>query len=124
MHHLTLIISHVFLILSLVVLARTATDLSGMLILAPIILGPFIINTILAHVLTTVVATRILFAASLLFIAWAAFVYVQAFILYPDAQSGIALLFIGIWAFPIMAVLQIVAVVLHRRARRQAQAVA
>jgi hypothetical protein len=116
MRQLNLIISYGFLAVALLVLSRKGTDLLGVVMFTPIILGPFLINTVLAHLLRTVAAARVLFIASLLFIAWASFVFVQAFILHPDAQSAIALLFIGIWAFPVMAVLQAAAFVLHRRA--------
>ncbi|MDZ4848888.1 MAG: hypothetical protein SGI77_06315, partial [Pirellulaceae bacterium] len=50
------------------------------------------------------VSTGRAFISSVIYLAWTVFVLVTAFLIYPDPQSGIALLFIPIYSLPVMAI--------------------
>ncbi|MBK1834112.1 hypothetical protein [Roseibacillus ishigakijimensis] len=57
----------------------------------------------------------LLTVGSLLYGGWFAFVYLSAFHWHLDAQSSIALLFVGIYSLPIMIPIWLVSATVHRR---------
>ena len=59
-------------------------------------------------------AQRILRLASSLYAAWFALVLTDAFLLHPDARSGIALFLIGFWSLPVLLPLCLIAWVKRR----------
>lgn len=87
----------------------------GGLFFVPFAFGPLAVTIGLAFALRSTVAQYLLTVSSVLYGVWFAFVYTQAVYVNPDPQSPIAFLFIGIYAFPVLALFWITAAVAHWR---------
>ena len=75
----------------------------------PFALGPLLLPMILAPHCPAPTAQRLLTIASILYAVWFTFVFINAFLLHPDPQSGIALLFIGVCSLPVLLPLCVIA---------------
>jgi hypothetical protein len=104
-----------FLAVVIITLTSISSGLLGVLFFTSFVLGPFIINVFLSHVINDLKSSVILFSSSVMYIIWTIYVYVSAFYIHPDPQSPIALLFIGIYAVPVMTIFQIVAYRMNKR---------
>lgn len=91
---------------------KGATFLSGLLFF-PFALGPLVVTVILSFVLRSRPAQAVLTVSSLLYGGWFGYAYADIFYLNPDPQSAIAILFIGIFAVPVLVIFWIAAFVLE-----------
>lgn len=87
----------------------------GGLFFVPFAFGPLAVTIALAFVFRSTLAQYLLVVSSVMYGVWFAFVYAQAVFLNPDPQSPIAFLFVGIYAFPVLAIFWIAAAVAHWR---------
>ncbi len=76
----------------------------GALFFIPFVMYPHAITHIVLHRVKTKAAQIILMIALISYFAWFTFIYINVFYLFLDAQSAIALLFVGIYATPIMLI--------------------
>ena len=60
----------------------------------------------------------------LAYVSWFFFVYIDVFYLHPDAQSPIALLFVGLVSLPVMIPVWVGAFAFERRAKFKGEKVA
>jgi hypothetical protein len=99
------IVAIVLWIIGLTMLITKASSLIGALYFVPFTLGPLALTHVGIVRATSTRAQTILLIAMLAYFAWLAFVYVDAFYIHPDPQSPIALLFVGVYALPVLALL-------------------
>jgi hypothetical protein len=92
-----------------------ASDWRRTLSILPFSLGPLIPTIALSLMLKGRRAQVTLAMSSACYGAWFAFVYHDLFYAHPDPQSPIALLFVGIYAIPAMAIFWAIAVLLRDR---------
>lgn len=91
------------------VLCYQATPIMGGLFFVPFVLGPHAVTHIGVWLAKTKKAQSILMFALFAYAAWFGFVYTDVFYLHPDTQSPIALLFVGVYALPVLVPLWAVA---------------
>ena len=73
------------------------------LYLVPFVFGPLFVSLVLAIVWRARRKSQLpLTVSSVLYLLWFAYVYRDVFYGHPDAQSPIALLFVGVYALPVM----------------------
>lgn len=86
------------------------------LLFIPFVLGPLLINLSQTSYWLSKGSQAVLMTATIAYAIWFAYVYSMAIIWGTDAQSPIALLFIGVFSLPVMVPLWIVAGILNWRA--------
>jgi hypothetical protein len=91
--------------------------LGGALFFFPFTMFPFVVAGILAWRWRTTAGLALLLAASLGYLAWFAFVFVDVTQVHPDPQGAIAFLFVGIYALPALALLWAFGAILEWRGR-------
>ena len=91
-----------FFILGSVLLLMESSSIAGVFIFAPISLWPLMVSIIVAFRLSSMSSQIVLSVGSVLYAIWFGFVYMSAFHWHPDAQSAIALVFVGIYSLPVM----------------------
>lgn len=84
---------------------------------APFTLLPFAVSAVLAVRWRTAAGQSVLLAATLAYVAWFAFVYVDVHYLHPDPQGPIAFLCLGVVAAPVLVMFWAVGWILERRRR-------
>lgn len=94
-------------------LCSHADPFSAGLFFVPFAFGPLAVTIGLALACRSTFAQVLLTVSSVLYGAWFAYVYVQAFFVHPDPQSPIAFLFVGICAVPVLVVFWVAAAVAH-----------
>jgi hypothetical protein len=87
---------------SLMLCVQTAYFITG-LIFVPVVFGPVLLHLWFSRMWKSRYSDWILSAASLIFAVWFLFVYLDVFAFHPGPQSPVALLLIGIYALPILA---------------------
>ena len=75
----------------------------------PFALGPLLVTWGLGWLCGSRISGRLLLIATSLYSAWFGCIYLSAFRWRPDPQSGIAMLFVGVYSLPVMLPLWIVA---------------
>jgi hypothetical protein len=85
-----------------VALVRVSEPWYGMMVLIPFILGPHLVSHTMCFFVKSRRAAAILSFGMLAYLAWFFFVYVNAYYIELDAQSSIALLFVGLVSLPVM----------------------
>ncbi|KGI77089.1 hypothetical protein [Oleiagrimonas soli] len=88
------------------------------LFFVPFALGPLCITLFLAILFTDRRAERVLLMSTALYAAWFGYVYVDIFHWHADPQSAIGLLFVGVYALPVLLVFWIVAGRMQHTANR------
>jgi hypothetical protein len=96
---------------SIVTFAVTLTPAAILFI--PFMFGPQFVSLLLAYYMPNAKSQTTIFLSSLIYLAWTVFVLVSAYVVYPDAQSGIALIFIPIYSIPIMLFAWAIATMQH-----------
>ena len=114
------IISTVICVLGIVLLTLQSNSFSGVLFFLPFSLGPILLNVVFALSLNSKPAQITIISGSVLYSIWFAFIYLSAFHWYVDAQSGIALLFVGLYSLPVMFPLWIVAHSINTKNQKKA----
>ncbi len=109
------ITSATIVIIGFVLLVIKSSSLWGALFLIPFSLGPVLINMVFALALNSKRSQITLSIGSVIYAIWFGLVYLSAFYWHIDAQSSIALLFIGIYSLPIMILIWIVAHTLNKK---------
>lgn len=89
----------------------------------PFVMLPFVVNAVLLSRWRAFAGQSLLFAASLAYAAWVAFVFVDVRYVHPDPQGPIAFLFVGVFAAPVLIVLWLTGGALERRQRFAARLV-
>tara|TARA_A100000171_G_scaffold37536_1_gene36578 strand:+ start:292 stop:657 length:366 start_codon:yes stop_codon:yes gene_type:complete len=102
-----------------VVLARGSEPAHAFLFFVPFTLGPHAVSHALCFVLKSCGAAILLGIGMLAYVSWFFFVYIDAFYWNLDAQSAIALLFVGVVSLPVMIPVWAVALVLEGAAKRR-----
>lgn len=112
-----------FVVFSLVtyLIVFAPVGISGIFFLFPFTMIPFLVTASLALRWSTIVGQGILLVAAFAYTAWFAFVYVDAMYWHPDPQSGIAFLFVGLYAAPFLLLLWLVGFGLEFCLRRAKQ---
>jgi hypothetical protein len=87
----------------------------GALFFIPFAFGPLFLSLFLAFISPSSWCQIILTIGSILYAGWFFTVFLDAFYWHPDAQSPIALLFIGIYSLPVMIPIWIVSLVIRHR---------
>jgi hypothetical protein len=87
----------------------------GALFFVPFALGPLFVSLVIAATAPSRGCQIILAAGSVIYAAWFAFIFLDAFYWHVDPQSAIALVFIGIYSLPVMIPIWLSALVLRRR---------
>ena len=77
-------------------------------------LGPYIVNSIYSLFVKKISSGIVLLVLNFLYIFWASYIYHDAMVVHVDPQSAIALLFIGIYAFPVLLVFWILIFIWER----------
>ena len=95
-------VTGLLIVLGVVWLIRNTVGWQGVLYFTAFSLGPLLFNLVPAFLFRSRAAQGIILFASLAYAAWLIFVWYQAFVLHPDPQSPIALVFAGLYAMPIM----------------------
>ena len=103
------------LVVGTLVLMSTSEQLIGALFFVPFALGPLFVSLVIAVNSPYRSCQIILTVGSGLYSAWFGFVFLNAFYYHVDAQSSIALIFIGIFSLPIMIPIWLITLVLRRR---------
>ena len=85
--------------------AKSEPVIVGVLSFLPFTLGPHAVTHFGVLRAKSKRSQFILLLAMLSYMAWFVFLYVDIFYLNPDPQSPIALLFVGAYALPVLAVL-------------------
>ena len=94
--------------------SRSASFFSG-LYFVPFALGPLFVSLVFAGVLKAKKRSQVaLTIGSVLYGFWFAFAFLDIFYWHQDPQSGIALLFVGVYSLPGMAIVWIVTALLGR----------
>ena len=75
---------------------------------------PPIVAIFLARRLTKPIPLAIIAMTSLGYGVWFAYLYYNALYVHPDPQSGLFLLFVGIYAFPVLALLWTIAFIIEK----------
>lgn len=114
------LVTVVLLLLGLGWLIVKLPEWQGVLFFTAFCLGPLLMQLFPTFLCRTRPAQGILFVASLAYAAWLVFVWYEAFILHPDAQSPIALVFAGIYGLPVMLLFWIAAVTAEWVSRKKA----
>lgn len=105
---------------SCLALAIVSDPAYGFLFFVPFTLGPHAVSHGLCFVLNSRGAAVALCIGMLAYLAWFFYVYADAFYFNVDAQSGIALAFIGIFSLPVMVPVWLGAWALERAAIKKA----
>ena len=105
------------IVIGMVILMSISEPVLGAFIFVPFALGPLFVSLIVAAFSSCRSCQATLILGSVLYAAWFTFVYLSAFHWHPDAQSGIALLFIGVYSLPVMIPIWVVTLALRRRNR-------
>jgi hypothetical protein len=96
------VLTSVITLVGLILLLVQSRSLFGVLFLAPFSLGPLLVSIAFALICRTRPSQVTLSIGSILYGVWFGYVYLSAFHWHPDAQSAIALLFIGFYSLPLM----------------------
>ena len=91
----------------------------GAIILFPLSVFPHAINHILIGTFRSNKALAILMTAQIGFAFWFYYLYVWAFYISLDALSALALVIVGIYAFPVMLILWIGAKICENRSEKR-----
>ena len=75
---------------------------------------PPIVSIVLARRLMKPIPQMIVAMTSLGYGIWFAYLYYDAFYVHPDPQSGLLFVFVGIWAFPVVALLWTIAFIIEK----------
>ena len=95
------------------VLFSISKNAYALLFFLPLIFFPIIITCALSYKFKSTSSQLTLLLSQILFSAWVTYVYLDAFHWHPDAQSPIALAFIGPYSLPIMGAFWSVAFVIR-----------
>jgi hypothetical protein len=97
---------------TLMVCAQTAGYFSGLLA-APIVFAPLFLNFPFAKCWESRASDRVLTVSAICYGIWFLVVYLQAASLHPDPQSSVAILAVGFYAAPMLALFWIAAYLLR-----------
>lgn len=90
------------LFLVAVVLLFFQTSGGGILFFLPFTFFPMIVGLLLGAAAASRRSLWTLFVSNLLYFGWFFWVYLSAFYFHPDAQAGLAFLFVGLFSLPVM----------------------
>jgi hypothetical protein len=91
-------------VVSGITLALESTPLYAFLFFVPFALFPHGINHLLIYKLSSLCSQYILLLGQLMYFGWYIYIYIDTFYVNLDAQSGLVMLFVGIYSLPVMAV--------------------
>ncbi len=94
------ILTAFLLVVGIFILASNARDFGAVLLFVPFALGPLLVSLFLALFALRRACQITLIIGSVLYAAWFGYLYIGAFYLHPSPQSGIILLFIGVYSLP------------------------
>jgi len=107
-----------------VALASKSEPFFGFLFFVPFTLGPHAVSHALCFWLKSRGSAILLGIGMLAYVSWFFFVYIDAFSVHLDAQSSIALLFVGLVSLPVMIPVWVGAFAFERRAKFKGEKVA
>lgn len=113
------IIATAFWVIGILMLCAKSEPFFGALFFIPFSLGPQVITHIGISCAKSAKAQIILLVALLAYFAWFVLVYIAVFYILSDPQSPIVLVFVGIYAAPVMLLLWGAALWSEMKARRQ-----
>jgi hypothetical protein len=102
MKALTLTVTSLAIFAGVFLMGKEMDSVQGLLFFAPFVFGPLFITLILAVWCRGKLAECLLLVSTLLYFPWFLFIYMSVMHWHPDAQGGIAFLFVGIYSLPIM----------------------
>ena len=97
-----LVLCYLYWPLSIVLLAQHAKSFAGVVFFLIFTHSVHLINTVAAHRIREPLAQIPVAVAVVGYIGWSAYIYMQVFHWNTDPQSPIALLFIGVYAVPVV----------------------
>ncbi len=100
-----------------VALASNSEPFFGFLFFVPFTLGPHAVSHALCFLFKSRGSAILLGIGMLAYVSWFFFVYVDVFYVHPDAQSPIALLFVGLVSLPVMIPVWVGAFAFEQRAK-------
>ncbi|RYD26564.1 MAG: hypothetical protein EOP87_22560 [Verrucomicrobiaceae bacterium] len=109
MKPIVLSITTAALLSCIMALFRQVSDVAGLMFFLPFALGPLVVTWGLGWLCGSRISGWLLLASTARYSAWFGFIYLSAFHWHIDAQSAIALLFVGIYSLPVMLPLWILA---------------
>lgn len=118
MKQATLIFTMLTLLIGTFLLCSQSRGFVSGLFFVPTSLGPLFVTLMIAAFLPSKRAQIALFVSSVLYCGWFAYAYLKIFYTNVDPQGAIALLFIGAYSLPVMAVLWFTAGVLQASSPR------
>ncbi len=74
----------------------------GVWFFLPFTMTPLLINAGLARLWNNFWSQVVVMIATIAYAAWFLYVYLEVVVWHPDPQGGIAFLFVGIYAFPVL----------------------
>ena len=113
MKQATLIVTTLILVIGTLLLCSQSKGFFSGLFFVPTSLGPLFVTLLMAAFLSRKRAQIALLVSSVLYGGWFAYAYASIFYIDVDPQGAIALLFIGAYSSPVMAVFWIAAGVLQ-----------
>ena len=114
----TLTITTLILVVGTLLLCGQSKGFFSGLFFVPTALGPLFVTFLMASFLPSKRAQAALFVSSVLYGGWFAYAYASIFYIDVEPQGAIALLFIGAFSLPVMAVCWITAGVLQAKSPR------
>jgi len=114
MQKLCHIVACIIWLICCLALAMESSPIFAFLFFVPFSLFPHAITHAMISKTSTIPALAVLMVCQIGYVSWFLYIYIQAFHIYLDAQSPIALLFAGIYSLPVMVPLWIAAAVLSR----------
>jgi hypothetical protein len=93
----------------LAALSFKTSTVGGVLFMAPFSISPLLVTLLLSFKAVNPLSQRLLLASTLVYSAWFAWIYLDAFYWNIDPQSAIVLLFVGVLSLPVMIPLWVIA---------------
>lgn len=103
-----------------VALAGQSDPMYGFVFFVPFSLGPHAVSHLLCLWIRSRRAATLLGVGMLAYAAWFFFVYADAFYFNLDAQSAIAMLYVGIVTLPVMIPVWLIAIAMETSAKKRA----
>ncbi len=104
-------------VVGVLMLYHVADSVYGVLWVIPFALGPQAITHAAILLAKSAESRNVLLVALLVYFGWFTFIYVDAFYIHPDPQSPIALVFVGIYAIPVLGIFWLAAYTTERKFR-------
>ena len=108
------LVSLVIFCFGMAVLIPESSSIIGAFFLMPFALWPLVISMMVASQAPRRSSQNIITIGSVLYAAWFGYTYLNAFYWNLDPQSGLALIFVGIYSLPVMFPLWLIAMFLSR----------